>query len=347
MPRFTICIPAYNRAALLPPLLDSISAQEYADYEILICEDASPERSAIRAVAEEYSTRYPERIRYVENERNLGYDGNLRTLARLAAGDYCLFMGNDDLMCAGALAKAASALARHSDVGVLVRSYADFQGAPENIDQEYRYFPDERFFPAGPDAVATAFRRSVVISGMVLHRTAALSFSTDRFDGSLLYQVWLVGNILVEKNVVFVPDILILRRKGVPPDFGQAEAERGLFTPQDQTPESSLNFMRGMLGIAAAVEKDRGIKVYRRIVTDIANYSYPVLSIQAGKPLVVFLGYWWQLSLMGFGVSLPFHAYFTGLMTLGAPRLDRLIRTVKRRLGRTPSLGNIFQGRAG
>lgn len=346
MPLISVCIPAYNRASLLRPLLDSILNQDADCYEILICEDASPERDAIRGVAQEYSVRSGGRIRYIENARNMGYDGNLRELVAQAQGDYCLFMGNDDLMCAGALSAVATALNSYPEVGVLLRSYADFAGTPDNVVQEYRYFPDKRFFPAGKDAIVTAFRRSVVISGMVVHRASAQSFASGRFDGTLLYQLWLVGNILAVKNAVSLPEILVLRRRGIPPDFGQAEAEKGRFVPQDQTPDSSLHFMRGMLDIAAKVEHQWGAGVYRRIVVDIANYSYPILSIQADRPLSMFVPYWWRLARMGFGRYPIFHGYFLLLITLGKRRVDGLIGSMKRRLGHTPSLGGIFQGRS-
>ena len=320
--------------------------QDYDDYEILICEDVSPERHAIRAIAEKYMHSFPKRVRYEENVRNFGYDGNLRNLVSQAIGDYCLFMGNDDLMCEGSLAKIASALERNPDVGVLLRSYADFENSSDKINQEFRYFPTERFFPAGADTIATIFRRSVVISGMVIHRAAAMEVATERFDGGLLYQLWLVANILVDKNAVYLPDILVLRRNGIPPDFGQANVERNRFVPGDQTPDSSLNFMRGMLDIAAAVERERDVPVYRHIITDIANYSYPILSIQASRPFLVFVAYWWKLARLGFGRYFLFHAYFLLLALLGAQRSDRLIATIKRRMGYTPSLGSIFRGRS-
>ena len=44
-PRISVCIPAYNRAVLLPPLLDSILAQQYPDYEIVVINDGSRDRT--------------------------------------------------------------------------------------------------------------------------------------------------------------------------------------------------------------------------------------------------------------------------------------------------------------
>ena len=98
-PKFSICIPAYNRVRYLPALLDSIYTQDCNDFEIVICEDVSPERKHIAAIVRNYAERHPDTLRYYENETTLGYDSNIRNLVEKADGDFCFFMGNDDLMC--------------------------------------------------------------------------------------------------------------------------------------------------------------------------------------------------------------------------------------------------------
>lgn len=341
---FSVCIPCYNRSSVLPGLLDSVLSQDFDDYEVVVCEDGSPQRAEIRTVVLRYQSAYPGRIRYVENGENLGYDGNLRELIRQATGTYCVFMGNDDLMCRGALRALAGAVKRHPNVGVVVRSYQSFDGDPGNIVQTFRYFPDERFLASGPDTIVTAYRRSVVIPGMVVHRDAAHRLATAEFDGTLLYQLYLVANILVEMNAVFLPQIVVLYRNGGVPDFGNSEAERGKFVPKDQTIESSVQFMRGMLAIAAVVERKRGVPIRRRIVADIANYSYPILAIQRHRPVRLFVGYWRSLSKLGFGSHALFHLYFVALLLLGARRTEAIIVLIKRRLGYTPALGSIAKG---
>lgn len=345
-PAISVCIPAYNRAHLLPALLESILTQDFGNFEVVINEDASPQRLAIRTVVEHFAAAYPDQIRYYENKRNLGYDANLRSLVERAHGEYCLFMGNDDLMCAGALRTVSDAVKRHTNVGVVVRSYASFDGEPENINQTFRYFPEERFFPAGSDTISTVYRRSVVIPGMVIHRDAAQRFATAKFDGTLLYQIYLVANILVEMNAVFLPQIIVLYRNGGVPDFGNAEVERGKFVPADRTPASSIQFMRGMLDIAAAVERERNVPIYRRIVADIGNYSYPILSIQARQPLGVFLKYCYDLARLGFWKNGMFYAYALALLVLGARGADWIIGFVKKKLGRTPVLGRVYRGKS-
>jgi abequosyltransferase len=344
-PLLTVCIPAYNRASLLPPLLDSILNQNFNDFNILICEDGSPERAAIAALAQGFQQLYPERIQYEENTVNLGYDGNIRHLVECATGQYCVFMGNDDLMCAGALEAIAAAIQRQSDCGVVVRSYATFDVNPEQFNQVYRYFPDEHVLPSGAQAIFTAYRRSVVIPGMVINRDAALAVATDRFDGTLLYQLYLVGMILAKRSVIFVPQIIALRRDGTPPDFGNSVAEKGKFVPHDQTPASSLHFMQGMLSIAMHVENATQLNVFEAIRSDIGNYSYPILSIQSKRPLSVFMKYGVALAKLGLWRYPLFHLYFITLLVLGPYRSDSIIKMIKKRLGHTPRFGAAGMGK--
>ncbi len=344
-PSISVCIPAYNRASLLPPLLDSILSQPRRPLEIVICEDLSPEREGIRQVCQRYSRDFPGLINLHENPRNLGYDGNLRRLVEAARGDFCLFMGNDDLLAENALAVITAAAEQHPDIGVILRSYASFEDDPTRPSQVFRYFPDERFFPAGAASISTVFRRSVVISGLTLHRQSALDFSTDAFDGSLLYQLYLVARILSRMNAVFVPEVVALYRNGGVPDFGNAESERGKFVPREHTPESSLHFMREMLRIAKHVEVIDKVEIYQPILQDISRYSYPILSIQADKPRKIFVRYLRELYKLGFGSSPLFFLYGLALLTLGSRNSELIIKFIKQQLGYTPTFGGIYKGR--
>ncbi|MFM1896554.1 MAG: hypothetical protein RLZZ385_1628 [Pseudomonadota bacterium] len=342
--KLSVCIPAYNRAAVLPALLDSILTQDHDNYEVVICEDGSPERDPIRGVAMAYHSRYPDRIVYRENEVNLGYDGNLRRLLETASGDFVVFMGNDDLMCPGALRHIDDVLTRHPAAAVYLRSYAAFEGTPDNVIQEFCYFDREIYFPPGAASIGTVYRRSVVIPGMTFHRQTALDLATNRFDGTLLYQLYLVAEMLVSHGAVFSPQRVSLYRNGGTPDFGNSASERGSFKPRERTPESSLTFVQGMLNIARWVEQQHSLPIYQAIERDLANYAYPLLSIQADKPIGTFFRYGQQLARMGFGRYPIYWLYFGAIALLGVRNTDRLIVWIKRRFGRTPVLGSVYQG---
>ena len=255
-----------------------------------------------------------------------------------------LFMGNDDLLAPGALGAVAAAVRERSNVGVVLRSYLSFMIDPEQPVQVFRYFGEDRFFPPGLDTVVTFFRRCVFISGMVFKRSSAAACATERFDGTLLYQQHLVGQILTQESGVYLSRILSYHRLGGVPDFGASAAENGLFVPKRQTPESSLHFVRGMLAIANSLDESRGAKLSHLILRDIGNYSYPILSIQAGRSFDTFLPYLWQLMKLGFWRVPLFHFYALGLILLGRKNCDYLISRIKRSLGRAPLLGSVYKG---
>lgn len=345
--KLSVCIPAYNRAIFLAPLLRSIFDQSDSDsnFEIVIAEDFSPERDQITGIVRLFEAEFPGIIRYELNEQNLGYDGNIRRLFELSRGEYCLFLGNDDLLAPNALRVLSEILQRVQDCGVVVRTYATFEKTPCTYKQVYRYFPDELVIAPGAQAIIVGYRRSVVIPGMVIHRESALSLSTNKFDGTLLYQLYLAGMILAKKSVVFTPEIIGLRRDGNVPDFGNSKSEQGKFTPKEQTPESSLYFMVGMLEIAQYVQHSTGLPVYGPILSDIGAYSYPILSIQANKSKLVFLRYGVELAKLGLWKHPLFYLYFSLLLVLGPSAADGLIKWIKQSLGYTPRLGGLPRSR--
>jgi hypothetical protein len=285
-------------------------------------------------------------ILYVENERTLGFDGNLRALLRNAHGDYCLFMGNDDVLLPGALAHVRRALDRFPDVGVLLRSYGWFRDDPSRPVQVVRYFPTGRYFPAGPATAVSFFRRVGALSGLVFHRETSLSYDTEQFDGTLFYQLYLAANLLLDRAGLYLPDTTVMCRDTEAPDFGHSEAERLNFTPGRYTPRARLAMFDGMLSIADHVTRCRHEPVYEGVVKDLGNYSYVPLSQVAGEPFLQFAHFYMSLVRRGLWRTPLLHVYFVALALAGPQRLDRCVAYLRRHLGSTPALGGVYCGEA-
>jgi len=338
-PKFSVCIPAYNRARHLAPLLDSILGQNYEDLEVVLCEDRSPEREAIVAIAEQYRQKYPGKMRVFLNEQNLGYDGNVRSLVDKAAGEYCFFMGNDDLMCEDALTIAAGVIDRHENVGVVLRSYAWFDDTPDRLAAEVRYFSEERVFSPGPEAISVFFRRSGVISGYIVHRDSAHEVGTSQFDGGLYYQMYLTANVLVTRSAVFTPALLVLCRSSELPDFGNSSCERTVYVPGRYTAQARLKMIAGALSIVRDLKEKRGVDVVDVITRDFANYFYPYIRDQLNAPGRELFSLYREFGKMGFSKHWLFHVYFVLGYVLGARRLDACIKLGRKMLGHSPRFG--------
>ena len=91
--KFSILIPAY-KAQYLAECIDSILAQTYSNFELVIVNDASPQN------LDEIVGRYhDDRIRYFKNEKNCGalhVVDNWNKCLAYAKGDYVICMGDDD-----------------------------------------------------------------------------------------------------------------------------------------------------------------------------------------------------------------------------------------------------------
>lgn len=333
-PLITVAFSAYKRAAWLPRLLDSALAQDFADWDCVIVEDASPEQAQIRAVAEQYAARHPGRFHYFENPENKGYDASFREFVARARGRYVFVMGNDDLIAPGAFAAVAKAVEMAPEMGVLLRTYARFTGDPSNIVQVSRYYAEPRVFPAGCAAIVPCYRRLVAMSGIVLHRDDAHAAATDKWDASVFYQQWLAVNILRKRPAVFRPEILALFRTDGSPDFGNAAVERGSYFPGVQPPEVDVRLIRNLLAIA----RDGAPECYDAIERDFANYIFHTLAHQAHVPRAEFRQFHRDLGALGLGKYWQFHAWSWAITIFGAPMLERFFGLVRRVLGRTPNL---------
>ncbi len=114
-PRVSIGLPVYNGANYLASTLDSLLAQTYTDFEVVISDNASTDQT--QAICEEYMQR-DARIRYVRNETNLGAAANYNQVVDLARGDYFKWNGHDDPLAPEFLERCVAML--DSDEGIVL-----------------------------------------------------------------------------------------------------------------------------------------------------------------------------------------------------------------------------------
>ena len=93
MPNVSICIPTYNRANILPYAVNSVLNQTYDDFELIICDDASPDNTA--DVIAQWDD---PRIRYIRHPQNIKRSRNMRSGYEAAQGKYFIKFDDDDAL---------------------------------------------------------------------------------------------------------------------------------------------------------------------------------------------------------------------------------------------------------
>src|SRR5215472_1421850 len=125
-PKVTAIIPAYNAATYLPKAIESVFAQTYRDWEIVLIDDGSTDNTG--AVAQPYRLRAPERLRYFYQE-NQGLPAARNAAIRHARGELIAILDADDVWKPERLVYSVAALDGRPDVGLA-------HGRVERIDSE-------------------------------------------------------------------------------------------------------------------------------------------------------------------------------------------------------------------
>lgn len=337
-PFLSICIPSYNRPQQLGKLLASIDCNP-ADIEIVICEDKAPRRLEVRAIATAFAETSAYPSHYHENTINRGFDGNLRRLVECAAGDYIMFMGDDDLFVPGALSRFIEFLKQNRDKPYVLRSYLTEHS--DGRTEYFRYLPETTLLPHDEATVAWLFKRSVTICGFTVSRVEALKYSTTDLDGTLLYQVYLMAQVCLRHDSIYcdIPVVHAVQTFRLDtPMFGSSEAEKNRFTPGSVSHDNSINFTKAYFEVTAYLDKQHGTNLTKLVRIDLSKYSYPFLSIQRKRGIPSFLRYAKRLETeAGFGCTAYYHIYKWALVLFGEQVCDKLIGRIKRTVGHTPN----------
>jgi len=92
-PLVSIIMPNYKTAEYIAETLDSVLAQTFRDYEIIVINDAAPDTEELKAALENYY----EKIVFVDKSINEGTSATRNRAARLARGEFLAFLDADDI----------------------------------------------------------------------------------------------------------------------------------------------------------------------------------------------------------------------------------------------------------
>ncbi len=335
----SICIPSYNRPHTLEVLLHSIDENCSQYIEIVICEDCSPKREQIREVVKTFKEQHMFDIKYIENEYNYGYDVNLRNLIKHADGEYIIFMGDDDVFVKYNLIQFIKFLQYNKHLGYVLKTWQLLY--PNGEIEYFNYFKNSCFFEPGINSYVALYRISVFVSGFTFKREYAIPYlNIDEFDGTLLYQMYLLAEITLKYPSAFfsVPLTQQSYQKLDVPHFGSSKTEKNLYTPGEITISNSINFMKGHFKILKYVDEKYLINASDSIRRDYSKYSYRILAIQRKRGVIEFLKYHKRLAReVKINSTIHYYIYLIVLIILGDKLSDKIIILLKKVIGKTPS----------
>jgi glycosyltransferase involved in cell wall biosynthesis len=147
-PRVTIGLPVFNGENYLQEALGSLLAQTYSDFELIVSDNASTDRT--EDICRAYAAKDP-RIRYFRNETNLGAMKNYNRVFELSLGDYFKWAAHDDLCAPEFLRRCVTVLEQNPSVVLCYTRMVDIDEQGKYLRETRTAFgvdsmrPDERF----------------------------------------------------------------------------------------------------------------------------------------------------------------------------------------------------------
>jgi glycosyltransferase involved in cell wall biosynthesis len=250
-PRVSIGLPTYNRPELLALVLECFLQQTFADFELIISDNASPDPK-VRQLCERYANLDP-RIRYVRQPVNQGAEKNFWFVYDQAKAPLFLWASDDDLWPVEFLERGVAVLEAnprasswfcqivniniHGDVARSYPSFKRFQSGPLKFVDLVRFLWEPEIMGKA-NLIYSIFRREALSEVIEIFRERPSTWGSDM---NLVYGYLCRFNLIVDDRVVL--------RKRVPTEVVDPVADpRSQIYPREERALYFENYRRAAGG---------------------------------------------------------------------------------------------------
>lgn len=195
-PQVSIGMPVYNGERFLKEALDSILAQTFEDFELVISDNGSTDRT--QEICRAYADKDP-RISYYRNEQNLGGARNFNRVFELSRGEYFKWAAHDDVCAPEFLERCIRVLDQDASVVVCYPKTRLINELGETLDEDCdddlrtdSSKPQERFH----DLISVDPHRCLQLHGVIRTNTLTMTPLNGNYSDSdkvLLVKLALLG----------------------------------------------------------------------------------------------------------------------------------------------------------
>ncbi|MFY9555296.1 MAG: glycosyltransferase [Blastocatellia bacterium] len=155
MPAVSVCIPTHNTARYLPQAIESVLRQDFTDFELVICDNASKDETP--SLCRNYGD---ERIRYLRFEELTNQAGNFNRCLTEARGEFVTLLHADDFFLSGFLTDRVNRLRACPEAGFVF-------GAVQIVDADGEESSTKRQWPEDRLVGRDELLRSILLGCIV------------------------------------------------------------------------------------------------------------------------------------------------------------------------------------
>lgn len=147
MNKVSIIMGIYNCAETLSECIDSILAQTYKNWELIMCDDGSCDNTY--EVASRYRDKHPDKIILIKNEKNMGLNATLNKCLKCAVGKFIARQDGDDICDKFRLEKEVRFLEENPDFDIVSTNMFYFDQNGVFAESHSKEFPQKEDFVHG------------------------------------------------------------------------------------------------------------------------------------------------------------------------------------------------------
>lgn len=230
-PRVSVICIFLNGALFIEEAIESVLAQEFTDYELLLVDDGSTDAST--AIARSHAARLADRVRYLEHDghENRGMSASRNLGLRQARGDFVAFIDCDDVWRPAKLREQLALMDRYPDVGLVCGAICQRRAGVGKADRTVRtgFLADTavtaplaplRLYPLG--AAPSPVPSDILVRRSVIERVGGFE---DQFRGMYEDQaflakiylecpIWFSSRVWLDYRLHSQSEVSIVHRQG-------------------------------------------------------------------------------------------------------------------------------------
>jgi glycosyltransferase involved in cell wall biosynthesis len=273
-----------NAEKFIEEAIESVFAQTYDNWELLLVDDGSTDKST--EIARRYAQQYPAKVRYLEhdNHQNLGMSASRNKGIRHAKGEYIAFLDADDIWLPYKLEQQVAILEAQPEAAMVygpTEYWYSWTGKPEDIERDFKgEIGVEPNTLVQPPMLLTLFLQTAgaILPGIcsILVRREAIEYVgrfEEIFRGPYEDQVFLAKVCL--KTAVFVTDECSDKYRQHPNSCSHMAIETGEYHPELPHPAR-----RTFLNWLAKYLSEQGVKntkIWQALQKELWPYRHPIL----------------------------------------------------------------------
>jgi abequosyltransferase len=210
--KISICIATRNRADIIGETLKSIILQATEEVEIIVLDGASTDNT--KQVIQQFKNSFP-RLNYICKDSNGGVDRDYSESVEFAAGDYCWFMSDDDVLKDGAIQKVLSHTQQGYDL-IIVNAENRICDLSKVLEKRQLKINEDRIYkPADNQALFADVAKHVsYIPAVVIKRQVWNARDKESYYGTGFVHVGVIFQKVFENDVLVIAEPLIMARQG-------------------------------------------------------------------------------------------------------------------------------------